>query len=550
MGCCISRPSGPNSPYPGGAGASGSARAINNASAPQTAGGTSSNTTGGGGGGGNDGPLPSPGSGSRRSARRRQGGTQSLTQHINKPLRRHEWSSRNNRVWTAAALARERAEFFDTRVAERQEIWQAIRAALEVLWAADAAAREGRRARARAQAQQEDTEEEGPSLGEEEDDPAIALATAQSILTAADITLPTGDLANGAYDALGNYYSIPEHVVSDPLNIARDSDGRDTGALADAKADLTAGEETADENDLDEVERRREEKGKAVVDVRDQIAVRLRLSDGSRDVNIAVGKEENVRSIARRAVDEAQLPSNKKIRIAYMGKILKETSPLLVQGWKQGHVQRCSPSACAAVAAVDDDEDDDDICPLTLQVYPVWSFSTVLSTIREVEDDLDENATLVGESSDDEEDDDDDDDSNDGSSSGGTTSAPPRSSRRRLLCTIINPFYYAAAPIRRGARRLRNRISSRRSSPSSSPRLSLPRRAYRSVLRLGSRRRHRRGRYSQAPESQLERQPSRTSVRTVVNRRRRNRRRSRRTTVWDILHGARVGYPIMLMAVA
>ncbi|KAK0636513.1 hypothetical protein B0T17DRAFT_483551, partial [Bombardia bombarda] len=356
QGCCISRPSGPNSPYPGGVDASGSARAINDALQQQPVGGPGGGGANGGASSsqaGGDDPLPSPssvgGGGSRRHSRH----TQSLAQHINRPLRRHEWTSRN-RVWTRPALARERQEFFDTRVTGRQEIWQTLRAALEVLWAADAdgGARRGGG--------------DGPS----EEDPTVALATAQSIITAADITLPTGDPAQGAYDALGNYYSLPEHVVSDPLNVARDGgstaaddndDNDNTRPLGDAKVDLTGEEEDEtgedrDEADDEEAERRREEKGKAVMDIRDQITIRARLSDGSRDVNVAVGKGETVRSIARHIGDEAQasqpffftshphrtshtpLPPNKKIRVAYMGKILKEGLPLPAQGWKAGHV--------------------------------------------------------------------------------------------------------------------------------------------------------------------------------------------------------------------
>ncbi|KAK3318902.1 hypothetical protein B0H66DRAFT_533408 [Apodospora peruviana] len=327
MGCCASRPSGPNSPYPGGVGASGSARAINEAQ--QTTGAASSQVV-------TDDPLPSPASGGPRLRHRHHHHTQPLAQHINKPLRRHEWSS-HNRIWTHAALARERAEFFDTRVAGRQEIWQTLRAVLEVLWVADAAARSSGGGDADGGL--------SSSQGESEEDPAIALATAQSILTAADITLPTGDLAQGAYDALGNYYSLPEHIVSDPLNLAtpcEEDDVDDNNAdLGDVKADLTAGEETAEEGEADpedEAERRREEKGKAVADVRDQITIRARLSDGTRDVNVLVGKGETVRSIARNIADEAQLPPTKKVRIAYMGKILKENTSLQVQGWKQGHV--------------------------------------------------------------------------------------------------------------------------------------------------------------------------------------------------------------------
>jgi len=150
-------------------------------------------------------------------------------------------------------------------------------------------------------------------VGPSEVDPAIALATAQSIITAADITLPTGDLAQGAYDSLGSYYSLPEYVVSDPLNMvkSRPGLGGDDG-LDDMKADLAAGEETAEEGEVDldpenEAEGRREEKGKAVADVRDLIAIRARLSDGSRDVNVSVGEGETVRSIARHVADEAQV---------------------------------------------------------------------------------------------------------------------------------------------------------------------------------------------------------------------------------------------------
>ncbi|KAK0643331.1 hypothetical protein B0T16DRAFT_332197, partial [Cercophora newfieldiana] len=313
-GCCISRSAGPSSPYTGGAGATGSARAIN--APPQTIATSGSQV-------GADDPLQSPISGSQRRHRH----AQPLSQHINKPLRRHQWSSRN-RVWTRAALRRERTDFFDTRVTGRQEVWQTIRAALEVLWIADEAAREGQ------------IQREGGIEGPSEEEPAIALATAQTILDAADITLPTGDLAQGAYDALGNYYSLPEHIVSDPLNVSRRPDSTNDTGLEDDKTDLTVGGETTEreEGGDEEAERRREEKGKAVVDVRDLITIRARLSDGSKDVNVSVGKQDNVRAIALRVAEDAQLPSTKKIRIAYMGKLLKEGSPLSEQGWKQGHV--------------------------------------------------------------------------------------------------------------------------------------------------------------------------------------------------------------------
>ena len=216
---------------------------------------------------------------------------QPLSQHINRPLRRHEWVSRR-RPWDRGALDRERTDYFDTRVTGRPEIWQTLHAALGVLWAADIRTRQGVPSSA--------------STGDE--DPAVALATAQGILTAADITLPSGDLAQGAYDQFGNYYALPEWVVADPANLGQEA----RPALGDAKGDLAAGETSADDGDAadgDEAERRREEKGKAVVKPREQIAVRARLSENSHDVTISLSRDETVRSLIRRISEEARVGS-------------------------------------------------------------------------------------------------------------------------------------------------------------------------------------------------------------------------------------------------
>ncbi|KAJ4300157.1 hypothetical protein N0V88_002826 [Collariella sp. IMI 366227] len=286
--------------------ATGSARAINEP--PQNNGQSSSQT-------GVDEPNLA-----QSSRRRRRHSRQPLDQHINKPLRRHQWTS-HDRQWTPAALRRERIDFFDTRVTGRQEIWQTLHTALEVLWKAEEAARNS-------EMRQRRSEDEGPS----EEDPAIAMATAQSILDAADITLPTGDLYNGAYDALGNYYQLPHQIVADPVNLLW------APGSADDDLDLTANEETERDFSDDEAERRREEKGKAVVDIRDQIIIRARLSDGSRDISVVVDKSDSVRRIARLIAEEAKLSSGKKVRLAYMGKILQDGPSLSDQGWKQGHI--------------------------------------------------------------------------------------------------------------------------------------------------------------------------------------------------------------------
>lgn len=183
-----------------------------------------------------------------------------LQEQYNAPLRRHIWTSK--RLWTRAELERERTEFFDTRVAGREEIWAALKRIVGLLAEGD-------------------------------------IATAQSILDASAITLPTGDLINGAYDEAGNLYSMPENIISDPNNV-----------IPTSQDDLAKDEDNGDAIDEEELERRREEKGKAVLKSEELIQVKARLSDrGGPDIVISIGKEQNVRVLMRRIQDEAHVKS-------------------------------------------------------------------------------------------------------------------------------------------------------------------------------------------------------------------------------------------------
>ncbi|KAK5996621.1 Ubiquitin domain-containing protein 1 [Cladobotryum mycophilum] len=279
MGCCFSRPTGPNSPYPGGA-PDASSRAIN--------------------------PLPAtPTVEDTQPGRRRRRDQDPLGQHLNRPLRRHVWTS-TRRQWTRRELVKERAEFFDTRVTGRPEIWQTLHAALRALWE--------------------------PVSGDSQDE-SSGLATAQSIIDAAEISLPTGDLVNGAYDPLGNLYPLPEWIVADPDNIINDEDGKRDLSLA---GEDTAGEDD-DDADLEDAERRREEKGKGILEERETITLRARLSDTGKDILITIHKSDKVKSIVKKIAEKASA-SNKNIRIAYMGKMLRENASLETQGWQTGHV--------------------------------------------------------------------------------------------------------------------------------------------------------------------------------------------------------------------
>ena len=121
------------------------------------------------------------------------------------------------------------------------------------------------------------------------------ITTAQSILDAAAITVPTGDLKNGAYDEAGNLYQMPEYVISDPQNLVSNQQG-----------EIQKGEVSNDATDDDEaIERKREEKGKSVLKTGDMIKVRARLSDrGGPDVIISLGKDQAVRTLVRRVQEE------------------------------------------------------------------------------------------------------------------------------------------------------------------------------------------------------------------------------------------------------
>ena len=185
-----------------------------------------------------------------------------MGEQFNAPLRPHIWTAKKQ--WTRSQLDRERQEFFETRVTGHSEIWATLKAVVGLLADGD-------------------------------------VSTAQSILDAAAITVPTGDLKNGAYDAAGNLYQIPEHVITDPQNV-----------VVDHEEDITKGETLNDvTDDDDELVRKREEKGKAVLKNADLMKVRARLSDrGGPDVIIPLGKEQTVRILVRRIEEEANVSTH------------------------------------------------------------------------------------------------------------------------------------------------------------------------------------------------------------------------------------------------
>jgi hypothetical protein len=136
----------------------------------------------------------------------------------------------------------------------RPEIWQTLRAALEVLCT------DG-----------DDVNHDG------------GVATAQKILDAAGITLPAGDMVNGAYDGFGAFYPLPECIVSDPTNLVSET-------LGEAKQPNGA----SDEVDAERL-RQRGGKAKKVVNPEDMVTVKASRSDGVKtDLVIRAADEDSV----------------------------------------------------------------------------------------------------------------------------------------------------------------------------------------------------------------------------------------------------------------
>lgn len=190
------------------------------------------------------------------------------SEHFNAPLRPHAWTSQ--RQWTRTQLDQEREAFFETRVTGRMEIWATLRTVIELMGQGD-------------------------------------LPTAQSILDAAAITVPTGNLKNGAYDEAGNLYQFPEYVISDPQNIA-----------TEPTKDIFEESRHGASNKEDEIARRRDEKGNDVLKADDLIKVQARLSDrGGPDLIISVGKTQAVRTLTRKIVEEANVRS--VVKLATLG---------------------------------------------------------------------------------------------------------------------------------------------------------------------------------------------------------------------------------------
>lgn len=197
----------------------------------------------------------------------------SLSEHYNLPLQKPKpWASKS-RKWNPSSLRRERYEFFETRVTGRREIWDALRQVAE-------------------------------SVREND------LTTAQGILDAIGVTLPTGRLEEGGYDEAGNLYRVPNAVLSDPTNIQPEDESTETDTMVGA-TDLKDAAKILEDEDTDKdvipASPTKEDKGKAPLE-KDAWKVKCRLSDrGGPDVVVLLGKTANVGGLIRQVKDEVEV---------------------------------------------------------------------------------------------------------------------------------------------------------------------------------------------------------------------------------------------------
>lgn len=178
----------------------------------------------------------------------------------------------------------------------------------------------------------------------------------------------------GVWDERGEQYRCPLWVWGDPADIVEDGVG---GQHVDGDGTDVEPSEGEDEEDVGDKEgaglqtmtRRVEEKGKEKLvlekDDPDAISLRARLSDRGNDVVLLVRKDWTVKTVVRRIIEEGdvrlprftpvhaivlaiflllttirflQYPAKTKMKLGYLGRVLKDNETLEAQGWAVGHV--------------------------------------------------------------------------------------------------------------------------------------------------------------------------------------------------------------------
>lgn len=131
------------------------------------------------------------------------------------------------------------------------------------------------------------------------------ISNAQAIISAAGITLPTGDLVDGAYDSFGNHYALPVWTVCNPETLRTEESAPKNGGI---KAVLPGPTDGADEDDIDILKGKGR---KAILEMEkpkmEMIKVKCRLTDGRRDVSVKVEKGAKVKVLTESVAEIAEV---------------------------------------------------------------------------------------------------------------------------------------------------------------------------------------------------------------------------------------------------
>ncbi|KAI8871799.1 hypothetical protein GQ42DRAFT_173538 [Ramicandelaber brevisporus] len=213
------------------------------------------------------------------------------------PRAAYAWTS--NTPMTMAQLQSRRDEFWETAPSYdgKPEIWQALRNVCEA------------------------------------DDQALQ----RTILESAQITCPSGNLTDGAYDILGNRYVVPNYCIIPPRNlIAADTDATTiTGgispitAAAAAASTGTVAAAGVSGADADKIDAATFTTGPKLLQGEKPISITVRMSTG-KDVKLQAGSTETLGNIRLRLLHNEGVDPHivKNIKFFYLGKLLKDTSEL------------------------------------------------------------------------------------------------------------------------------------------------------------------------------------------------------------------------------
>jgi hypothetical protein len=161
-----------------------------------------------------------------------------------------------NLTWTRSRLEKERGDWWDTQVTGSEEIWGAIKLAVQYL-----------------------------QKGE--------LQEAQTMLDVTGCTCPTGLLWKGVYDTTGIQYKVPEWVVVEPEGLAEEEEMHGEGVAG------FAGASTGKEDMLNEEEDATGE----------PVTVRVRTSNNQKDVLLEIGEKDTIATIVEKLKLQAKVCS-------------------------------------------------------------------------------------------------------------------------------------------------------------------------------------------------------------------------------------------------